>query len=76
MYTGCGFVRDESNCVCRDLVAQSRISENVNIPGSSGVDLGPRKEDEPGGNEAFPQYHALVSSRMWLSGITRWDIVK
>ena len=50
------------------------ISAKSNIPGSPGVDLGPRREGEPGGNEEFPQYRALVDSLMWLSVMTRPDI--
>ena len=50
------------------------ISATSNIPGSPGVDLGPRKDGEPGGNEEFPQYKPLVGSLMWLSVMTRPDI--
>ena len=36
-------------------MAQYEISATSNIPGSPGVDLSPRKDGEPGGNEEFPQ---------------------
>ena len=58
----------------KNLLAQYGISTKSNIPDSPGVDLGPRREGEPGGKEAFPQYRALVGSLMWLSGMTRPDI--
>ena len=62
MYTGCAFVRDWESGVlemnqasfAENLVAQYGISAKSNIPGSLGVDLGPRSEGEPGGNEEFP----------------------
>ena len=38
-----------------NLVAQHGIETTANIPGSPGVDLGPRKEGGPGGNDEFPQ---------------------
>ena len=46
----------------------------ANILGSPGVDLGPRKEGEPGRNEEVPQYRSLVGSLMWLSIMTRPDM--
>ena len=82
MYTGCAFVRDWESGVlemnqtsfAENLVAQYGISAKSNIPGSPGVDLGPRREGEPGGNEEFPLYRPLVGSLMWLSVMTRPDI--
>ena len=64
MYTGCAFVRDwESGMLemkqityAENLVAQYGISVTSNIPGSPGVELGPRKDGEPGGNDEFPLY--------------------
>ena len=56
------------------MVEQYNISTISNIPGSPGVDLGPRKDGERGGNEKFPKYRALVGSLMWLSVMTRRDI--
>ena len=56
------------------MVEQFNISATSNIPGSPGVDLGPRKDGEPGGNKGFPKSHALVGSLMWLSVMTRPDI--
>ena len=41
--------------VVENLVAQYGIEMTANIPGSPSVDLGPRKEGDPGGNEEFPQ---------------------
>ena len=62
MYTGCAFMRDWESGVlevnqaafAENLVTQYRIEMSANIPGSPGVDLGPRKEGEPGGNDEFP----------------------
>ena len=70
MYTGCAFVRDWKSGVlemnqtayAENLVAQYRISATSNIPGSPGVDLGPRKDGEPGGNDEFALYRPLVGS--------------
>ena len=47
----------------------------MNISGSPGVDLDPRKDGEPGGNDEFPLYRSLVGSLMWLSVMTRPDII-
>ena len=58
----------------KNMVQQYSISATSNIPGSPGVDLGPRKDGEPGGNEEFPKYRALVWSLMWLSVMARPDI--
>ena len=82
MYTGCAFVRDWESGVLEmnqtayleNLVAQYGISATSNIPGSPGVDLGPRKDGEPGGNGDFPLHRPLVGSLMWLSVTTRLDI--
>ena len=64
MYTGCAFERDwdkgilEMNqmAFAKNMVQQYNISATSNIPGSPDVDLGPRKDGEPGGNEEFPNY--------------------
>ena len=82
MYTGCAFERDwergilemSQTAFAKNMVQQYSISATSNIPGSPGVDLGPRKDGEPGGNEEFPKYRALVGSLMWLSVMTRPDI--
>ena len=82
MYTGCGFVRDWKSGVlemnqtayAENLVAQYEISATSHIPGSPSVDLGPRKDGEPGGNDEFPLYRPLVGSLTWLSVMTRPDI--
>ena len=82
MYTGCAFERDwdkgilEMNhtAFAKNMVQQYNISPTSNIPGSLGVDLGPRKDGEPGCNEKFPKNRALVGSLMWLSVMTRPDI--
>ena len=83
MYTGCASERDwdkgilemNQTAFAKIMVEQYNIiSATSNIPGSSGVDLGPRKDGEPGGNEEFSKYCALVGSLMWLSAMTRSDI--
>ena len=82
MYTGCAFERDwdkgilemKQTAFAKNMVQQYNISATSNIPGSPGIDLGPRKDGEPGGNEEFPKYRALVGSLMWLSVMTRPDI--
>ena len=82
MYTGCAFFRDWESGVlemnqtayAKNLVAQYEISATSNIPGSPGVDLGPRKDGEPGVNDEFALYRPLVGSLMWLSVMTRPDI--
>ncbi|CAM9432500.1 unnamed protein product [Ascophyllum nodosum] len=58
----------------KNMVEQCNISATSNIPGSPGVDLGPRKDGEPGGNEEFPKYRALVRSPKLLSVMTTPDI--
>ena len=63
MYIGCAFDRDwdkgilEMNrtALAKNMVEQHNISATLNIAGSPGVDLGPRKDGEPGGNEEFPK---------------------
>ena len=72
MYTGCAFERDwdrgilemNQTAFTKNMVQQYNISATSNIPGSPGVDLRPRKDSEPGGNEVFPKYGALVGSLM------------
>ena len=72
MYTGGVFARDcESGVLVtnqtassENLVAQCGISATLNISGSPGVDLDPRKDGEPGGNDEFPLYRSLVGSLM------------
>ena len=79
MYTGCAFERDwnkgilemNQTAFAKNMVQQYNISATSNIPESPGVDLGPRKDGEPGGDEKFPKYRALVGSLMWLSVMTR-----
>ena len=58
----------------KNLMEQYSISVTPNIPRSPGVDLGPRKDGEPRGNEEFPKYRALVRSLRWLSVTARPDI--
>ena len=55
----------------KNMVEQYNISTTSNIPWSPGVDLGPRKYGEPGGNEEFPKYRALVGSLIWSLVMTR-----
>ena len=82
MYTGCAFERDWKNGIlemnqtafAKNMVEQYNIFATSNIPGSPGVDLGPRKDGEPGSNEEFPKHRTLVGSLMWLSVATRPDI--
>ena len=82
MYTGCAFERDwdkrilemNQTAFATNMVEQYSISATSNIPVSPGVDHEPRTDGEPGGNEDFPKYRALVGSLMWLSFMTRPDI--
>ena len=82
MYTGCAFVRNWEHGVLEvnqtafveSLVSQYKVSTTSDIPVSPGVDLSPRKEDEPGGSEEFSQYHDLVGSLMCVSVMIRPDI--
>ena len=68
MYTGCAFERDldkgileiNQTAFAKNMVQQYNISATSDIPGSPGVDFGPRKDSEPGGNEEFMKYRALV----------------
>ena len=46
-----------------------------NITASSGVDFGPRVEGESDGNEEFADYHARVGSLVWISVMTRPNIM-
>ena len=45
-----------------------------NIPGSPGVDLGPRVEGETGGYEELADYRTFVGSLIWMSVMTRPDM--
>ena len=82
MYSGCAFVRDWESCVlemnqtvyAENLVVQYGISATSNIPGSPDVDLGLRKDGEPGGIYEFPLYRPLIDNLMWLSVMMRPDI--
>ena len=47
------------------------MNSSSDIPGTPGVELGPRKEGEP--NRDWP-YREAVGSLMWLSTMTRPDI--
>ena len=67
IYTGCAFERDLDNRIlemiqtafAKNMVEQYNISATSNIPGSPGVDLGPRNDCESGVNEKFPNYRVL-----------------
>ena len=65
--------RDEPACIilcyAEKLVPQYGISATSNIPGSPGVDLGPRKDGELEDNSHVFLYQPLVGSLMWLSVI-------
>ena len=82
MYTGCAFVRDWEHGVLQvnqtafveNLVSQYKVSTTSDIPVSPGIDLGPIKEEEPGGSEEFSQYRAQVGSLMCVSVMIRPDI--
>ena len=83
IYTGCAFERDWDNGIlemnqtalfAKTMVEQNNISAISNNPESPGVGLGTRKDGEPGGNEEFSNYRALVGSLMWLTVMTRPDI--
>ena len=82
MYSGCAIERDRDNGILemnqtafsKTMVKQYNISSTSNIRRSPGVDLGPRKDGEPGGSEEFPKYRALVRSLNWFSVITSPDI--
>ena len=51
----------------KNTVERYNISATSNIPGSPAVHLGPREDGEPGGNEEFLKFRALVGSPIWLS---------
>ena len=53
------------------MVEQHNISATPNIPGSSGVDLEPRKDGEPEDDEKLPEYRALVCRLVRLVAMTR-----
>ena len=76
MYTGCALKRDWDNRILKMsqtglaklMVEHYNFSATSNIPRRASVHLGPRKDGEPGGNEEFPKYRALVGSLMcWQS---------
>ena len=62
MYTGCAFVCDWESGVlemnqttyAENLVAQYGISAISNIPGSPGVDIVPKTDGKPRGNDEIP----------------------
>ena len=58
----------------KNMVEQYNIPATSKIPGNPGVDLGPRKDGEPEGNEEFPKNRILIERLMWLSVMTRPDI--
>lgn len=68
MYIACAFSRDwqsdalevNQTAYVVNLVAQYGIETTANIPSSSGVDLGPRNEGEPGGNEGMRSFPSAV----------------
>ena len=75
MSTGYAFGRDwdkgilemNQTSFAKNMVEQYSLSATSNIPGSLGVDLGPRKDGKPGGNEEFPKYSVRVNDSITVS---------
>lgn len=82
IYTGFAFVQDWESGVlemnqtefAENLIAQNLVYATSNVPGSRGVDLGHKKESEPGDKEEFPRYRPLVRSLITRPIMTRPDI--
>lgn len=53
------------------VVVQYEIFGTIDILGSSGLDLSPRKGGEQGGKDQSPQYRTVVGSLMWRPVMTR-----
>ena len=78
-YDGCGIERDEElgtiklsqEAYVDSLITRFNVQTTSLTPASPGDDLGPKRDDEPGGD--WPVREA-VGSLLWLSTMTRPDI--
>ena len=78
-YDGCGIERDvelgtiklSQEAYVESLMKLFDVQSISDIPASPGADLGPKQDDEPGGD--WPVREA-IGSLMWLSTMTRPDI--
>ena len=78
-YDGCGIERDvelgtiklSQEAYVESLMKRFDVQSISDIPASPGADLGPKQDDEPGGD--WPVREA-IGSLMWLSTMTRPDI--
>ena len=78
-YDGCGIERDvelgtiklSQEAYVESLMKWFDVQSISDIPASPGADLGPKQDDEPGGD--WPVREA-IGSLMWLSTMTRPDI--
>ncbi|CAN0299130.1 unnamed protein product [Ectocarpus fasciculatus] len=78
-YDGCGIERDldsgtltiSQSAYVESMMKRFDVMTTSPIPASPGVDLGPKRDDEPGGN--WPVREA-VGSMMWVAIFTRPDI--
>ena len=78
-YDGCGIERDaelgtiklSQEAFVESLTKRFDVQPSSDIPASPGADLGPKQDDEPGGD--WPVREA-IGSLMWLSTMTRPDI--
>ena len=78
-YDGCGIERDvelgaiklSQEAYAESLIKRFDVQSISGIPASPGADLGPKQDDEPGGD--WPVREA-IGSLMWLLTMTRPDI--
>ena len=79
-YDGCGneinvklgTIKLSQEAYVESLMRRFNVHSTSNIPASPGANLGPEREDEPGGD--WPTREA-VGSLLWLSTMTRPDII-